>query len=305
MLSPDLNDLAHPVEMGCALAADRSLDAGGYFLAFSHLKAQGKPVTIGKAVEAYIQWIEAKRYSRWTVRLVKNVFSAFYRETALGRRTPIIGITEHVARHLTKGFTKKYKPGTTWRYLTMFMQIFRCFASAGLLPANPFAALPRPEAGTVVPLPTLSADEVRRLLEAPNLELPSGIRTRAFLELLSSTGLRLAECATLQMDDIDLARGVVRILGKGAQERLVPLSQETLGWLKRYLKEVRPRYGGSLKHFWVGQTGRPMNRSFMQKLIRKLGDRAGIEQSVSGQTIRRTWAALSGQGGPRTAKALR
>jgi site-specific recombinase XerD len=301
MGNPDLNRVPQPVSAGFAAGKDDFSIGGGSLLAFAHLRSQGNPVTIGQGVEAYTQWLEARRYSPWTVKSVKHIFSAFYRETGLGPLTLLTQVTETVAREVMKCFATNYKPGTGRSYSCVLIQVFRCFASGGLLSANPFATMPRPKKPGLVSSPVLSQDELRRLLGTPNLSYPAGIRTRALLEVLCSTGLRLRECTGLKLEDVDLPRSMIRVTGRGAQERLVLITPETLRWLKRYLMEVRPRYAGRLKDFWVGQNGRPLSRRCIQRAIRELGQRAVIEKSVSAHTLRRTFAALQDRdkgGGP-------
>jgi integrase/recombinase XerD len=273
-----------------ALSKARFSREGAPFLAFSHLRSAGKPVTIREALDAYAEWLGVKGYSPWTVTCVRCAFSAFYRETKLGPATILSKVTEDIAEKVLHRFGTRYTPGTGWRYATLVMQVFKFFALGQLLLASPFGKIPLPEQPDRLPLPALNAEEVQLLLAAPNLRQPWGLRTRAFLEVLYSTGLRLGECIGIKLQDVDFHRGVIRVMGKGAKERLVPVGDEALRWIRRYLDEVRPRYAGSLQELWVGYTGRPMIRHCIQTAIRKTAVRAGIKKPVTAHTLRRTFA---------------
>jgi integrase/recombinase XerD len=103
-------------------------------------------------------------------------------------------------------------------------------------------------------------------------------------------GLRLTECIGIKVSDVDFATGVIRVMGKGAKERLVPIGAEALRWIQRYLNQVRPLYTVSTQNLWVSCRGRPVNRVCIQKAIRDAGARAGIQKAVTAHTLRRTFA---------------
>ncbi len=181
-----------------------------------------------------------------------------------------------------------YSPGTAWSYQGKFLGIFR---AEGLLLENPFLTFGMPSAPKLLPGPVLTKEEVVRLLGVPRLDLPSGIRNRAILEVFYSTGMRLSECAGLGVGDVDLGRGTMAIRsGKGAKDRVVPLGKSAVRWLRKYLKEVRPRFAASTSHLWVGQEGRPVAPLWIQRLVRRLGRRAGIASPVTPNTLRRSCA---------------
>jgi len=111
------------------------------------------------------------------------------------------------------------------------------------LSSNLAAALELPRQPRRIPRTVLTAREADLVLEQPDLSRPLGLRDRAILELLYSTGLRRAECARLQLADVDLARSVVFVPeGKGGRDRVVPLGARAGAWLDKYLREARPRY---------------------------------------------------------------
>jgi integrase/recombinase XerD len=133
---------------------------------------------------------------------------------------------------------------------------------------------------------------VERLLAAPNLELPLGLRDRAMLELLYASGLRVSELVTLSLAQLSQDMGVVRILGKGSKERLVPVGEIALDWVRRYVKEARTSLlQGRLCHaLFVTSRARAMTRQAFWHLIKRYAVQAGIRSTVSPHTLRHAFA---------------
>ena len=116
---------------------------------------------------------------------------------------------------------------------------YRWLVEEELLPADPTELLDRPRLGRHLP-GVLSREEMERLLTAATDDSPESIRDRAILELLYAAGLRVSELTGLGGNDLDLELGVVRVIGKGDKERLVPVGEAALEWIRRYLAEIRP-----------------------------------------------------------------
>lgn len=245
--------------------------------------------SIGRAVEGWIAHIEAKGQSPATIRTTRNMVAAFYRLSGLDSSSPLTSVTRAIGERVMRRLQAKYAEGTAWKYGAHLVQIFRAFTTSGLLFENPFAHLARPRKPRICPKPVLSANEVKALFEAPNLRMPSGIRNRAILEVFYSTGIRLSECARLELRDVDFVRGTLTVRGgKGGKDRVAPLGETAIAWLRRYIVSVRTRFAGKSTALWVGQTGRPVASFWIQVTIRRLGRKIG--KRVTPHTLRRTCA---------------
>jgi site-specific recombinase XerD len=148
----------------------------------------------------------------------------------------------------------------------------------------------------------ISAKDAEKLLAAPNISLPMGVRDRAILEVLYGTGLRRAEVVGLSIFDVDMAGGVLRVVrGKGGKERLVPLGREAQKWLKLYLENVRPLLARRMHGregemaLLLARDGRRLTPEALSKLVATLGDSVGVK--VTCHTLRRTMATELLRGG--------
>jgi integrase/recombinase XerD len=133
---------------------------------------------------------------------------------------------------------------------------------------------------------------VERLLAAPPSSAPLGLRDRAMLETLYASGLRVSELVTLKVSQVSQDMGVVRVTGKGSKERLVPLGEEALGWIGRYLKEARPALLGSRMSddLFVTTRGAAMTRQMFWHLIKSYALKAQLRQAISPHTLRHAFA---------------
>jgi len=274
-------------------------EGGGLHDAFSAARKAGGRIPIGRAIEAYTGYLSSRGFSPHTIRMTMNLASAFYRLSGLGPGAALSDVTPAAAERVMRRLRSRYGEGTAWTYSVRLLGLFRAFAAAGLLLENPFGRLdppPRPRAPVG---PTLTAEEILRLLKAPRVDLPSGLRNRAILEVFYSTAIRLSECAHLETGDLDFSKGTLMVRnGKGGKDRVVPLGEEAIRWVKRYLKRVRSRYARSDERaLWVGQEGRPIAPGWIQVTIRRLGRRARIAKPVTPHTLRRTCATHLLEGG--------
>ncbi len=143
------------------------------------------------------------------------------------------------------------------------------------------------------PLPkTLSEGEVEALINAPDVDTPHGLRDRAMLEALYAAGFRVSELVGLPLAAVSLSDGVVRIMGKGSKERLVPLGEDAQDWIKRYALEARPVLlkGRGSEALFVTERGGPMTRQMFWYLIKRHAKTAGIRSALSPHTLRHAFA---------------
>lgn len=166
--------------------------------------------------------------------------------------------------------------------------------------SNPAAELELPRQPKRIPRSVLTAREAELVLSQPDLDHPLGLRDRAILEVLYSTGIRRAECAHLELSDVDLARLVVLVReGKGGRDRLVPLGERAGAWLDRYLREARPRYvtPPDAGWLWLTKRGRRLTGKRLGALVSDYVSSADVGKSGSCHLFRHTMATLMLEGG--------
>jgi integrase/recombinase XerD len=171
-------------------------------------------------------------------------------------------------------------------------RFYRLHAAQATMAADPTLRVKSPKLPRSLPR-NLSEDQVAALLSAPDTETPLGLRDRAMLETLYATGLRVSELVGLKLSQVSLDMGVVRVLGKGNKERLVPLGEEAIDWLKRYCTTARAELGGDAKAEAVFVTARraPMTRQAFWQLIKRHAATAGIARTaLSPHTLRHAFA---------------
>jgi integrase/recombinase XerD len=176
------------------------------------------------------------------------------------------------------------------RALAALRGFYRYLLEAGAVRHDPTLELETPKLIRGLPR-YLTADEVDRLLAAPDVARPLGLRDRAMLETLYATGLRVSELVGLRLPQLRLDPGYLRVVGKGDKERVVPLGSQARAWLERYLGEADPlRAGGMDDHLFVTVRGRGMSRQNFWTLIKRYGRRAGIASALSPHVLRHSFA---------------
>jgi integrase/recombinase XerD len=197
-----------------------------------------------------------------------------------------------VEAFLAAQFQKKAKIASINRRLSTLRRFYRLHAAQATIGADPTLRVKSPKLPRSLPR-NLSEDQVAALLGAPDTRTPLGMRDRAMLETLYATGLRVSELVGLKLSQVSLDMGVVRVLGKGNKERLVPLGEEAIDWLKRYCATARTELGGDAKAEAVFVTARrgPMTRQAFWQLIKRHAVTAGIARTaLSPHTLRHAFA---------------
>jgi len=180
---------------------------------------------------------------------------------------------------------------TANRRLTVFKRYFRWALREKLVAADPTLKLLAARQPMRVPK-TLTEAQVDALLAAPEVEQPLGLRDRAMLELMYASGLRVSELVQARSVHLGLAEGVLRVLGKGARERLVPFGEEAHAWLVRWLREGRPALLGARTSdaLFVTVRGTAMTRQMFWKLVKRYAQVAGITVPITPHTLRHAFA---------------
>ena len=183
------------------------------------------------------------------------------------------------------------RPRSSARMLSSLRRFYRYLLREGLITDDPTALLESPKIGRPLPK-SLTEEQVEKLLQAPDTNTALGLRDRAMLETLYATGLRVSELVGLNLQQANLQSGVVRVVGKGDKERLVPLGEEAIEWLQRYLSRAR----GELLHvhrsdaLFPTARGSAMTRQAFWHNLKRYTRIAGIETHLSPHTLRHAFA---------------
>ncbi len=193
--------------------------------------------------------------------------------------------------YLAHKFRAKARASTAARLLSTLKRFYRHALRQNTIKADPTLRIDTPKLPRPLPK-TLTEADVEGLLAAPALNQPLGLRDRAMLEMLYASGLRVSELVTLKVPQVSRDMGVVRVMGKGSKERLVPLGEEALSWLERYLKEARPALLGSKTSdaLFVTTRAAVMTRQAFWHLLKRYALLAGLHKPISPHTLRHAFA---------------
>jgi len=183
------------------------------------------------------------------------------------------------------------KPRSTARQLSSFRRFFRYIMREGLRDTDPTADIEMPRIGRSLPK-TLTEEEVEALLHAPNTDESLGHRDRAMLELLYATGLRVSELINLKQSQVNFNQGVLRIVGKGDRERLIPLGDESQRWLKEFIDGARMEIllERQTDYLFPTRRGDRMTRQAFWHIIKRYAQKAGIDKKMSPHSLRHAFA---------------
>jgi integrase/recombinase XerD len=197
-----------------------------------------------------------------------------------------------IERWLAHQFRARAKATSIGRRLSTLRRFYRLQLEQGAIREDPTLRVTAPKPGRRLPK-ALSEVQVDALLDAPDVATPRGLRDRAMLETLYATGLRVSELVGLTHAQVSLANGVVRVVGKGSKERLVPLGEEAIAWIVRYTKDARPGFAGEGRdpHLFLTARGKPLTRQAFWALVKHHGAVAGIATaSLSPHVLRHAFA---------------
>jgi integrase/recombinase XerD len=231
--------------------------------------------------------------------LAKNTLEAYRRDVTQfagwlekqHRRDLAQASNADIQGYLAHFHARRTRPSSAARLLSSLKRFYRYQLRQGRIKADPTLNIDSPKLPRALPK-SLTEEDVEKLLAAPPTEKTLGLRDRAMLETLYASGLRVSELVALQLAQVSQDMGVVRVVGKGSKERLVPLGEEALAWIKRYLKEARPELLGARTSddLFVTARGSAMTRQMFWGLLRRYCARAGFRKSVSPHTLRHAFA---------------
>ena len=237
--------------------------------------------------------------------LAQNTLDAYRRDLTRyaaylrGRKQAVTALDRTVIpRYLLALREAGLNPRSVARHLSAIRQFHRFLVREGIVTEDPTAHLESPRPWRRLP-GVLSRAEVERLLAPRPLQSPQAFRDRAMLEVLYASGLRVSELVGLRLSDLDFNVGVVRVLGKGNKERLVPLGDAAIESLRAYLTQARPllERRRAVPHLFLGRHGRGLTRQMFWILLGRYVRAAGITKRVTPHTLRHSFATHLLEGG--------
>ena len=248
------------------------------------MNAAADPV-IEKFLDAL--WLEAG--------LSRNTLNAY--RSDLGQFAVWLQAAPHTAtrarlqEYLADCVARGARPRTTARLLSSLRRFYQYLLRENQITEDPTTLLESPKLGRPLPK-SLSEEQVEQLLQAPDIHESLGLRDRAMLELLYATGLRVSELVALSLQQINLQAGVIKVTGKGNKERLVPLGEEAVDWLQKFLGSARSHLlnGRSTNFLFPTARGSAMTRQAFWHNLKRYARRAGITTELSPHTLRHAFA---------------
>jgi integrase/recombinase XerD len=233
--------------------------------------------------------------------LSSNTVSAYkrdlmkFKEFAEKRKVPLEAISrDDLVDFLASLYRMKLESRTVARHLVTLRNFFRYAQVQELVASDPCINLESPKIRRGLP-GYLRLQEVERLLSAPDQKTPLGLRDRAMLEVLYSTGLRVSELTGLRVTDLDPKAGCLRCIGKGDKERIVPVGKKALAIVDRYMREARPQLSGKNKAtgspaIFVNRRGSALSRVGVWKILSGYGKKAGFRVPLTPHMLRHSFA---------------
>ena len=236
-----------------------------------------------------VLWLE-KGLSKNTLSAYRHDISSFsdwYKGVSL-LEVQRVDLLDYLSQRLKDGYSSR----STARSLSSLRAFYSHVTVKHNLKENPTSRVDSPKLGRSLPK-TLSEDEVEKLISSPDVEDYIGLRDRAMLELIYACGLRVSELISLDMLNLNLRQGVIRVIGKGEKERLVPMGEEALDWVQRYINKGRPyllKKDNKVSELFLSKRGKSMTRQTFWYRIKEYANKASINKDLSPHTLRHAFA---------------
>ena len=265
------------------------------------------PLSLRALLERHLLWLETHHYAARTVEIRRATIGLFLRwcqERSITQAREVTReLLERYQRHLFYYRKRNGEPlcvSSQAHWLTALRSWFLWLVRERCLEHDPANLLQLPREEQRLPRNALSQQEVESVLAQADPSTPHGLRNRAIVETLYSTGLRRQEALNLHLADVDHERGTVLVRrGKGNKDRVVPIGARALAWIDKYLAEARPVLLGEVTspYLFIGDTGRPIDCENLSRLVRRYLDRAGVQKQGACHLFRHTAATLMLEGG--------
>jgi integrase/recombinase XerD len=243
--------------------------------------------------EAFLQHLRAvRRLADHTVDGYRRdlvLFGRFAAGEGLAVESASLADLESFVREL---MAQGYSPRSVARLVAALRGFYKYLVLDRRIAASPAGDLRAPRAWPQLPT-YLATEEVDRLLEAPDISTPRGVRDRTLIEVLYATGLRVSELVRLRAADLNLDGGYLTCVGKGSKERVVPLGDSSISWIRRYLGGARGELLNGRTSPWLfvnGPRGKPLTRVGFWKLLKRHGAVVGISRALTPHVVRHSFA---------------
>ena len=243
-------------------------------------------------IERFIDnlWLE-KGLSQNTLQAYRSDLSRFIKWVDENSLTPETVERANVSDFLAVLGEQGQSPRSIARLLSALRHFYRYLLRENVITVDPTVLIDSPKLGRKIP-DSLSEQDVDALLQAPDVKTDMGLRDRCMLELLYASGLRVTELVNLQLNQINRNQGVVRIMGKGNKERLVPIGEQALDWLNQYMNAARPNIlnGQTSDYVFVSNRKQAMTRQTFWHVIKRYAKKAALKTAPSPHTLRHAFA---------------
>ena len=252
-------------------------------------------------IRAYLEQLQARNYAEQTVAFKKMAlksFAAWTGERGIARLNEVTRpVLQRYQRHLYHSQTRGGRPLSAAGQCNRLMAVkgfFKFLTRENVLLYNPASELDLPKLEKRLPKDILTAEEAERVLSQPDTGTLTGIRDRAILEMLYSTGIRRQELVNLERQHIDAERGIVAIRqGKGKKDRFIPVGERALLWLEKYLADVRPEHETTDIHtLFLDESGQQLDPHRISRAVRSYVERSGVNRQGRCHLFRHTMATL-------------
>ena len=235
-------------------------------------------------------WLE-KNLSQNTLESYKNDLNKFRNFLEKNNKSVLKAdhflILSFLSFLLDKGFSSK----TVSRNISSLKSFFKYLISVEHIKINPMLNIDAPKSGLFLPT-TLTVEETQQILDAPNELRPIEMRDKAMLYTLYATGMRISELISLNMHNVDLTRGSVQVIGKGGKERLIPLTNDSITMIKKYLTNARDKLSKGKDHnnIFVSTHGKQISRHSFWHRIKTYLKKVDVKKEVHPHTLRHAFA---------------
>ncbi len=250
-------------------------------------------------VAGFLGTLQTERgVSRHTLAAYRRDLTDFGRFLARGGHRLADVRADDVVSYLEHARARGLKSASIARRLAAVRGLYRHLVREETLTRDPTEHVETPRAGRSLPK-TLSREAAAALVEAIDGNEPRSVRDRTALEVLYATGMRASECLGLRLEDVNLNAGYALCTGKGGKQRLVPLGEQAVAWLRRYLRDARPRFTRARDsgRVFVNPRGGALSRQSLWTIVRRAAATAGLRRKVSPHVLRHSFATHLLEGG--------
>lgn len=251
-------------------------------------------------LQAFLDYVTIERgLSRNTVQAYEDDLKAYAHFLQAEGIVDILHVNSDViSRFMFFEKDRSLSAATLARRISCIKTLYKFFTREGFIKENVTELMQSPKLWKRIPA-VLNVEEVKRIVEYPDLHTTQGLRDRALLETMYAAGLRVSEAASFTLNSLNAEVGFVRVKGKGSKERIVPIGNKAIHFLQRYTKEARPRFLKKKEspYLFLNKNGTPLSRQSIWKTIAAITRKLRIKKEVTPHTLRHSFATHLLEGG--------